>query len=593
MSEARAWYLRYYAPYKRAFGMMTLFFILKSACVWLSPIIMARLIDLASSQQADRLAWGLFWAGLQIFLVALNFPTTMLSMKSLSRLARGLSHDLRLKVCEKIHRLSYLQQERYRTGILQAKAIHDIETIEQFPRIFLNQILSTFISLLIIVVSIALRAPLALLIFAVLIPIGVYLRLHFLDKIKNTSADYRQAFERLSVSLHNFLSMNIITKAHGLEQFALGRLEPQIKGVYERGHIFDMQGEKFGAASFISFTLIQVIFLFLSVYACMQGSITVGDIVMFNAFFASISGSLMSLVNALPTLSRMQVASQSLDELLALPIEAEDRGLPLADVRGQIEFRSVAFRYPGSERDAVSDLSFKTEPGRALAFVGPSGCGKTTIMSLILGLLQPTRGQILVDGLDLSELNLRDYRRAVGLVTQDTVLLAGTIHENVAYGLEDSSQERVIEALRLAEAWDFVKALPQGLESQLGDEGIRLSGGQKQRLALARALIRRPRILVLDEATSAVDIQLEERLQGTFQHLLPGRTLFIVSHRAPSIVHCDQIIVLDQGRVQALGSHAELIETSSFYRHLSGRRSAEDLLLSPSFSGPKALSSLS
>lgn len=567
-----SWQRRYYAPYRRAFAVMSFFFILKSACVWLSPVIMARLIDLAGrdSSDPDRVSWGLFWAGLQLFLLALNYPTTMLSMQSLSRLARGLSHDLRLKACEKIHQLSYLQQERYRTGILQAKAIHDIETIEQFPRIFLNQILATAMSLLVIIVSISVRAPLALLIFTALIPIGVYLRLHFQDRIKDSSAAYRQAFERLSVSLHNYLSMNLITKAHGLEHFALGQLEPEIKGVYQKGQHFDMQGEKFGAASFLSFTLIQVLFLFISVYACMQGSITVGDIVMFNAFFASISGSLMSLVNALPTLSRMQVASQSLDELFSLPIEAEDRGERLEGLRGQVEFRNVSFRYPGTERDAISDLSFTASSGGALAFVGPSGCGKTTIMSLILGLLQPTRGSIFIDGVDLASLNLRDYRRSIGLVTQDCILLSGSIFENVAYGLPAAREEDVIEALRLAEAWGFVAALPEGLWSRLGDDGLRLSGGQKQRLSLARALIRKPRILVLDEATSAVDIELEYRLQETLKRLMQGRTIFIVSHRAPTIAPCEQILVLSEGCVAARGRHEELLTESAFYRHLSG-----------------------
>ncbi len=564
------WYLRYYRPYQKSFAVMTLYFILKSACVWLSPIIMARLIDLASSQDPQRLRWVFFWAGLQVFLLALNFPTTMASMRSLSQLSRGLSQDLRLRVCEKIHTLSYLQQEKFRTGILQAKAVHDIETIEQFPRIFLNQILSTTLSLLIIIVSICIRAPLALLVFAVLIPIGVYLRLHFLERIKETSSSYRQAFELMSVSLHNFLSMNLITKAHGLEDFALRQLEPKIKGVFEKGHVFDMEGEKLGAASFISFTLVQVAFLFISVYACMKGEITVGDIVMFNAFFASISGSLMGLVNAFPNLSRMQAAALSLDELLALPVEAEDSGTSLQRIEGVLEFRNVAFRYPGSDRDAVHDLSFKCSPGHALAFVGPSGCGKSTIMSLILGLLQPTRGEILLDNVRLSQLNLRKYRRAIGVVTQDTKLLAGSIYENVAYGMADASEERVIQALQLAEAWDFVRTLPGGLHSSLGDEGIRLSGGQKQRLALARALIRDPRILLLDEATSAVDVQLEDRLQETLQKVRRDRTTFIVSHRAPSVVNCDQILVLDEGQVQARGQHEELAELSSFYRRLTG-----------------------
>lgn len=569
-SSSNFWFLRYYRPYAGNFAKMTLHFIMKSACVWLSPIIMARLIDLASSQDPHRLAWGLFWAGLQLALVALNFPTALLSMRYLSQLARGLSRDLRLQVCRKIHQLSYLQQEKYQTGKLQSKAIHDIETLEQFPRIFLNQILSTALSLLIIIVSIVIRAPMALLVFAILIPVGVFLRLYFLEKIQSSSADYRQSFEKMSMSLHNFLSMNLITKAHGLESYAVRQLQPKISQVFSKGHHFDMESEKLGASSFVSFTLIQMIFLFISVYACMQGEITVGDIVMFNAFFASISGSLMGLVNIFPALSQMREASRSLDELIDLPLEIEDSGEPIASVEGRIEFQNVSFRYPGTDFPAIEGLSFKARPGHALAFVGPSGCGKSTIMSLILGLLRPTEGRILIDGQDLSRMNLRQYRQAVGVVTQDTVLLAGTVFENVAYGLPEASDAQVIDALQQAEAWDFVQSLPGSLQCVLGEEGVRLSGGQKQRLALARALIRQPRLLVLDEATSAVDIELEAKLQDTLRRITQERTVFIVSHRAPSIINCEQILVIDHGLVQARGRHGELLRNSHFYRQLVG-----------------------
>ncbi len=569
-ASSQAWYTRYYAPYRVAFGWMTLHYIMKSACVWLSPIIMARLIDVASSQDPHRFAWAAFWAGLQFALVILNFPTALSSMRHLSALSRGLSRDLRLKVCQKIHELSYLQQESYRSGRLQSKAIHDIDTLEQFPRIFLNQILGTALSLSIILVSILIRAPKALLVFATLIPIGVFLRMHYLDKIQSSSTAYRQSFERMAMSLHNILSMNLITKAHGLENFAVKQLQPQIAGVCEKGQDFDMSSERLGASSFVSFTLIQVLFLFISVYASMRGEITVGDIVMFNAFFASISGSLMGLVNIFPAMSQMREAAHSLDELLALPIEPEDQGLSLPQIEGQLEFSDVSFQYPQADRPALSHISFVAKPGSPIAFVGPSGCGKTTILSLILGFFRPTSGRILLVGKDLTSLKLTDYRSQIGVVTQDTLLLAGSIWENVAYGLPDLTEEEIKEALRQAEALDFVLSLPEGLHTRLGDEGLKLSGGQKQRLALARALVRNPKILVLDEATSAVDIAIEERLQETLQRIMQDRTTFIVSHRAPSVIHCDTIIVLDHGQVTARGRHWELLGSSSFYRQLVG-----------------------
>jgi ATP-binding cassette subfamily B protein len=269
-------------------------------------------------------------------------------------------------------------------------------------------------------------------------------------------------------------------------------------------------------------------------------------------------------------MSQMREAARSLDELIALPIEPENQGLAITQLEGCLEFCDVSFQYPQSDRPAIDHISFVAKPGSPLAFVGPSGCGKTTILSLILGFFRPTSGRILLDGQDLTTLKLTDYRSQIGVVTQDTLLLAGTIWENVAYGLPDVSDDEIVEALKQAEAYDFVCQLPEGLQTKIGDEGQKLSGGQKQRLALARALLRNPKILILDEATSAIDVAIEERLQDTLQRVMRGRTTFIVSHRAPSIIHCDTILVLDKGQVTARGKHWELLGSSSFYRQLAG-----------------------
>ncbi len=549
---------------------MTWFFILKSACVWVSPIIMAQLIDMASSQDPHRWNWAMALGGLQIFLVVLNYPAALKSVQHQSHLSRGVSRDLRLQVCQRIYDLGFLQQERFRAGKLYAKAIRDVEMIEQFPKVFLNQLLSTFASLLIIFCSILWRAPEALWVFLAAIPLAVFLRMHFLKNMQEISADYRLSFESMSSSLHNHLSMNMITKAHGLEAFALAQLRPKIADVFRVGQRFDWAAERMGAASFVSFTLIQVLFLLLSIWLCVQGRISVGDIVMFNSFFASISGSFMGLIGTMPLLSQMQESSRSLDELLTLPIARESQGMPVHMTHGVIEFRNVSYRYPESSADALQDINFRIEPGQSVAVVGPSGCGKSTLLALVLGFLQAHRGQILLDGLNLSSLNLRDYRHHIGVVTQELVLLNGSIFENVAYGKPDATEQEVTDALVQAEAWTFVSGLPLGIHANLGDDGIKLSGGQKQRLALARALVRNPKILILDEATSALDVTLEDRLQKTLRKLMVGRTTFVVSHRSPTIVGCSQILILDEGRIVGRGTHEQLLHSSSFYAQFAG-----------------------
>ncbi|MCX6127787.1 MAG: ABC transporter transmembrane domain-containing protein, partial [Proteobacteria bacterium] len=284
----KAWYLRIYRPFAREFGLMTLLFIMKSTCVWISPIIMARLIDLASSEDPNRWDWALGLGILQLSLVLINYPTALWSTRFQSRLSRGVSEELRLKVCRHIYDLGFLQQERFRAGKLYAKAIRDVDVIEQFPKIFLGQILSTCVSLCIILASILWRAPEALWVFVISIPLAVFLRMFFLKNMQNISAEYRLSFETMSSSLNNHLNMNIVTKAHGLEAYALAQLKPKIKEVFRVGQRFDMAAERMGAASFVSFTFIQLVFLLLSIWLCVNHRISVGDIVMFNAFFASI-----------------------------------------------------------------------------------------------------------------------------------------------------------------------------------------------------------------------------------------------------------------------------------------------------------------
>jgi ATP-binding cassette subfamily B protein len=209
----------------------------------------------------------------------------------------------------------------------------------------------------------------------------------------------------------------------------------------------------------------------------------------------------------------------------------------------------VHFHYAKSPHLALHNLSFSIEPGEILGIVGPSGSGKSTLVSLVFGFLSPTSGKVLIDGRDSCLIDPNSFREKLGVVPQEIVLFSGTIMENVAYGRPGASEEDVVEALKLAHAWDFVSSLKDQIYTKLADGGMRLSGGQKQRLALARALIRKPRVLLLDEATSAVDPETEKRLTETIKTLSPGRTIVIVSHRMESVKFCDKVLTLANGRV--------------------------------------------
>jgi len=237
-------------------------------------------------------------------------------------------------------------------------------------------------------------------------------------------------------------------------------------------------------------------------------------------------------------------------------------------VEGRVEVRGLGFTYPGTEKPVLRDVEFVAHPGQLIAFVGASGAGKTTLCNLIARFQDPTEGAISLDGTDLRDLKLNAYRSLLGIVEQDVFLFDGTISENIAFGRRDATFEEIKDAANAANALEFIEATPQGFESLIGERGVRLSGGQRQRLAIARALLADPRILILDEATSNLDTASERLIQQSINRLLTGRTTFAIAHRLSTIRHADLIVILEGGTIIASGNHEELLEKSDHYRDM-------------------------
>lgn len=538
----------------------SLIYILQAAPLWIMPLITSDVIDLITYRPDGYVTRIIIDAVILSLLIVQNVPTTMWRSSILNKWMRSTAAEIRSGVVRKLQRLSITYHKEIEEGKIQSKLLRDIESVGGYYRSVLSNLVPHIIGTVVSVGIALAKSPLVTLFFVVIVPLNVGLSRLFRRRIRKDNYLFRVENEKLSTKLTTTLQMLPLTKAHGLVPTEEIEVDRKIASFTEAGLKLDKTNACFGSMSWAVSHLLSAGCLFFCCILAIKGVITAGEVVLFQSLFSSINGSVMVLVNSYPGLMAGKEAVRSLSEIVcAEEIEKDDGKIPVRKIAGRVDFENVCYHYPSEEKLVVKNLNLNVKAGERIAVVGSSGSGKSTIMNLLIGLLSPTSGRILIDGKPLDEMPMQAYRRHISVVPQNSILFAGSIRDNITYGLTSYSKKALERAVEDADVNEFLPSLPNGLDSNVGEHGDKLSGGQKQRVCIARALIRNPSILILDEATSALDNVAEYHVQKAIEKLIQERTTFIVAHRLSTIRNADRIVVMEEGEMVEVGSYEELM----------------------------------
>lgn len=545
-----------------------LFFIIKHSPVWVMPVVTANVINAITEGGESAPRTILINVAWMFVIVLQNVPTNYVHTYFYAKAIRRVEMELRSALVRKLQQLSISFHQKMESGRIQSKIMRDVEQIETLSSQIFISMISIVLNVVIAGAVVIANSRVVFLFFLATIPLAVVVIVHFRGKIRGYNREFRREMEETSVQVMEMVEMIPVTRAHALEERETEKMEQRLVQVADKGFRLDMIQTYFGSVSWIVFQIFQVLCLTFTSFMALRGKISIGDVTMYQSYFSTIVNGITGIVGLIPIIAKGLESVESVgDILLSEEVEELRNGRTRIPVKGEIRFEHVGFRYAGGENTVFSDISFEVKPGETVAFVGSSGAGKTTILNLVIGFAKATQGRILIDGVDMPELDIHHYREHIAVVPQTSILFSGTIRENITYGLDDVSEEELMEAIRASNLAELVEELPEGLDTRISEHGSNLSGGQRQRISIARAFVRNPKILILDEATSALDTISERQIQEATANLAKTRTTLIVAHRLSTIRDADKIAVIGHGGLQEFGTYEELMEKKgAFYR---------------------------
>lgn len=476
------------------------------------------------------------------------------------RFTRSVESGFKLALVKKLQILSFAYHKQAQSGQLLSKLISDVQFVEMLIYDRLQDVLHLIIDVLIVLCLALLRYPPMLLFYVTIIPVSLTIIRSFTKPILRRKTAMRRRTEGTNAAFKEMLEMDELTRAHGLQQLVFRRISRGVRRVQDAAQSFDTVNVAVNTVTFGGFQGFRLLCLCFAAYLFTRGHISMGTVVLFQFLFDMMLNSVQTVLNALPQITQGYDSLASISEILCEKDVEHSGNRRLAEpIRGEIELRNLSFAYE-SERPVLRDIDLRMPEGKVVALVGESGSGKSTLLSLILGLYSPTDGEVRIDGVNLADLDINDFRRHVALVPQNSKLFSGTLWDNLTFGLEYINRAQVLEVIRSVGLEDMLSALPDGLNTVILEGGGNLSGGQRQRVAIARALLRNARIVLFDEATSALDAASEAQVQRAIEAMLPGRTVVMVAHRLNTLSKADFIYRIEDGKATLCPSYESLIE---------------------------------
>jgi len=525
---------------------------------------------------------ALLQAGIAIVIfAAIRGLFTFLQAYWAERNSQSVAFDLRNDLFAKVQRLSFSYHDRNQTGQLMVRATDDVEKVRLFIGQGLLQLVGAFLLITgTLIILFTTNARLALIVLPVL-PIALIMFMIFGTISQPLFAKVQAKLSALNTILQENLAGIKVVKAFTREKDEQAKFDQAADRLMNQqitvGRLFSF----LFPLIFLIANLGQAATLYFGGQQIVNGTLTLGEWQEFSLYLIYLFLPLAQFGIIITQLGQASASATRVFEILDTQSEITEKpeAANLPEVKGLVRFEDVTFRYYNSGEPVLKNVNLEVQPGQTIALLGATGSGKTTIINLLPRFYDPSHGRITIDGYDLRDVCLDSLRAQIGIVLQETTLFSGTIRENIAFGKSDATMEEVTAAAKAAAAHDFILSFPQGYDTPVGERGTTLSGGQKQRIAIARALLLDPHILILDDSTSSVDLATEAQIQHALDELMKGRTSFVIAQRISTVLHADQILVLEKGEIVARGTHQELMEDSAIYAEIYNSQLVEDALV--------------